>query len=231
MIPLFIGHDPREGIGTHVFLESLLRRSTLPVTVCFLHKPMLRRAFGHDVQEGTNAFTVSRFLIPYLMQWRGRAIFMDGADMLLRADLSELWEQFNAYTAVQVVQHDYESRHPRKYVGTPMEAENEHYTRKNWASLMLINCDHYAWRKLTPTYVESASKLDLLTFSWLTDHLIGELPVTWNWLVDEYGPNERAKLLHWTAGVPAFENYRDAPHASEWLEMRANVDYGTSPPS
>ena len=225
MIPLFIGHDPREGIGTHVFLESLLRTCTLPVTVCFLHKPLLRRAFGHDVKEGTNAFTVSRFLIPYLMQWRGRAIFMDGADMLLRADLSDLWDLFDPYKAVQVVKHEYTSKHDRKYVGTAMEAPNEHYPRKNWASLMLINCDHYAWRKLTPTYVETASKLELLTFSWLDEHLIGALPDEWNWLADEYGPNPGAKLLHWTAGVPGFHEYRNSPHAAEWLEHIAYVNY------
>jgi lipopolysaccharide biosynthesis glycosyltransferase len=223
-VNLFCGHDPREGIGTHVFLESLLRTSTLPVTVCFLHKPTLRRAFGHDVKVGTNAFTVSRFLIPYLMQWRGRAIFMDGADMLLRGDLADLWDLFDPYKAVQVVKHAYESRHPRKYVGTAMESANEHYPRKNWASLMLINCDHYAWRKLTPTYVETASKLELLTFSWLNECLIGDLPPDWNWLVDEYGANDEAKLVHWTAGVPAFEHYHNAPHADEWMEMRINVN-------
>jgi len=144
--------------------------------------------------------------------------------MLLRGDLADLWELFDPYAAVQVVKHQYESKHPRKYVGTPMEAPNEHYPRKNWASLMLINCDHYAWRKLTPTYVETASKLELLTFSWLNEVLIGDLPKTWNWLCDEYGPSDRARLLHWTAGVPEFEQYRDAPHADEWLEMRANIE-------
>jgi hypothetical protein len=89
---------------------------------------------------------------------------------------------------------------------------------------MLINCDHYAWRKLTPTYVETASRLELLTFSWLNEHLIGGLPAEWNWLADEYGANDEAKLVHWTAGVPAFEHYQNAPHADEWMEMRGHVE-------
>jgi hypothetical protein len=53
-------------------------------------------------------------------------------------------------------------------------------------------------------------------FEWLDPKLVGELPVEWNWLADEYGYNANAKLLHWTAGVPGFYHYRNAPHADEW---------------
>jgi hypothetical protein len=42
------------------------------------------------------------------------------------------------------------------------------------------------------------------------------LPPAWNWLADEYGYNAAAKLVHWTAGIPGFNAYRDSPHADEW---------------
>lgn len=228
MINLYVGHDPRESVGSFVFLSSMLRQTSVPVHVTYLHKPMLRRVFGGDIADGTNAFTLSRFLIPFMQDWRGTAIFCDGADMLLREDIAclEVWR--DPYTAVQVIKHSYKTNAPRKYIGTAMEADNEDYERKNWASVMLINCSHFAWRKMTPSYLRSASKLDTLNFSWMPDEWIGEIPSYWNWLVDEYGPNPTARLLHWTQGVPGFPAYKDAHHADEWFRELDNVNYATT---
>jgi hypothetical protein len=36
--------------------------------------------------------------------------------------------------AVAVVKHDYKTKHRRKYIGTPLEADNADYPRKNWSS-------------------------------------------------------------------------------------------------
>jgi hypothetical protein len=219
VIRLYVGHDPRETVGTHVFIQSVLEYTTRPTSITPLYKPMLKHAVG-DVKEGTNQFTLSRFLIPHLEGYKGWAIFADGADMLCRGDLYELAQQYDPWKAVQVVRHSYATKHPRKYVGTAMESENKDYPRKNWASLMLINCGHFAWRKLTPEYLRTASPLQILSFDWLHDSEIGDLSVEWNWLADEYGENRLAKLVHWTAGVPGFEHYKDAPHADEWRAMQ-----------
>ena len=228
MINLFIGHDTREAVGTHVFISSVLKHSSVPVSITPLHKPMLRRAFGGDVAEGTNAFTMSRFLIPFLMDWRGTAIFMDGADMLCRADLADLEALRDPYKAVQVVQHDYQTNAPRKYVGTEMEADNLDYRRKQWASVMLINCAHYAWRRMTPSMLLKGNRLEALSFAWCPDQYIGDLPVHWTWLVDEHGPSETAKVLHWTQGVPMFQNYSHMPHSDEWFKALIDVNYATN---
>ena len=227
MVNLFIGHDDREAVGTHVFISSVLKHSSVPVSITPLHKPMLRRAFGGDVGEGTNAFTMSRFLIPFLMNWNGTAIFMDGADMLLRWDIADLEALRDPYKAVQVVQHDYQTKNPIKYRGTHMESENIDYRRKNSASLMIINCSHYAWRRMTPSYLVKGNKLEALSFAWCPDQYIGSLPIAWNWLVDEYGLSETAKLLHWTAGVPLFSEYSHSPHSDEWFEGLRQVNYAT----
>jgi len=227
MINLYIGHDPRETIGTHVFIQSVLAHSSVPVAITPLHKPMLSKAFGGDVAEGTNAFTMSRFLIPFLQGWRGTAIFMDGADMLLKGDLAELEALRDPYKAVQVVKHNYQTNAPRKYVGTSMEADNLDYRRKNWASVMLINCDHYSWRKMTPSVLLDGNLLEALSFSWVADQYIGELPIHWNWLVDEFGRSEDAKVLHWTQGVPLFKNYSHTPHSDEWFKVLKDVNYAT----
>ena len=205
-IRLFCGYDPREAIGWHAFAQSVIdSREQVAITT-----------LQGEQRDGTNAFTYSRFLVPYLCGFDGWAIFADGSDMLLRGTLSELWEMRVPHMAVQVVQHDYKTRHPLKYVGTPMEAANSDYPRKNWSSLILWNCASFLNRILTPEFVAAAPGSYLHRFTWLTDDRIGPLPMEWNWLADEYGPNERAKLIHWTAGMPGFEHYSNAPHAQEW---------------
>jgi hypothetical protein len=177
-------------------------------------------------RDGTNAFTLARFEIPRLCRFNGWAIFMDGADMVCRADIAELWSMRDYSKCVQVVQHDeYKTKHPRKYVGTGMEAENFNYPRKNWSSVMLMNCAHPDWRR-----AEDPKKSQwgpyLQQFGW-TDR-IGSIEPEWNWLVDEFGPNPDAKVLHWTAGIPAFDHYMHAPMADEWFKARAKVTQATA---
>ena len=227
MINLYIGHDERETVGSHIFIQSVIDTTTVPVAITPLHKQMLVRAFGGAVREGTNAFTLSRFLIPMLQDYRGTAIFCDGADMLLRSDLANLERLRDPYKAVQVVKHDYKTSAPRKYVGTHMEAANQDYPCKNWASVMLINCAHYAWRRMTPSTIRDGNALEILGFTWCPDQYIGDLPASWNWLADEYGTNDSAHLLHWTQGIPLFDFYADAPHAREYKAAHAKVNYAT----
>ncbi len=224
MIRLFHGFDPREEIGTHTFCSSVIHRASEPVAMTALHLPALQ-AYKGGQRDGTNAFIYSRFLVPYLCGYQGFAIFVDGADMVCRGDIAELWAMRNPMRAVQVVKHEYRTKHPRKYVGTSMEAGNQDYPRKNQSSVMLMNCAHFDWKRITPESVAVMSGAQLHRFEFLQDRHIGELPMEWNWLADEYGPNPDAKLLHWTAGIPAWPAYRDAPMADEWAAAAVRVTH------
>lgn len=208
---VFFGHDDRVEAGTTAFLRSAIAHSGGALSLT----PLTRRNM-RDVQEGSNAFTFRRFLVPWMLGFRGWALFVDGADMLCRADLAEIFDLVYHNDAVRVVKHDYATRHARKYRGTCMECDNLDYDRKQWASVMLINCGHFAWRRVTPEFVRRANPLDLLQLRFVPDALIGGLPKTWNWLCDEDGANPEAKLLHFTAGIPAFPAHADAPMADEW---------------
>lgn len=216
-IQLFCGYDPREAVGFHVFVHSVLQTASMDVQFQALD------ACG--CQQGSNAFTLSRFLVPWLVGERQSfAIFADASDMLMKGDIADLAELFDDRYAVQVVKHaDYETRHPRKYVGTALECENRNYPRKNWASLMLINCRHPAWRLITPEYLRSAPIKETLQLSFLRDEWIGELPPAWNVLADEGQPVERAQILHWTAGIPGFRKYRHSPAGEQWHAARAQM--------
>jgi lipopolysaccharide biosynthesis glycosyltransferase len=218
-IPIFIGYDPREAIAFHVCANSIIRHSSQPVQIIPVALNLFKE-YTETHTDGSNHFIYTRFLVPYMMEWKGHAIFIDG-DMIVRDDISKLWELRNPYKDVQVVKHDYKTRMPIKYLGS----KNEDYPRKNWSSVILWNCNSFPNRKLTPEYVMKATGAELHRFTWCTDDRIGELPPEWNWLPDEYGPNPDAKLLHYTLGTPCFHEFADTPQGSEWHRERILTEY------
>ena len=227
-IQLFCGFDEREEVGYHAFCSSVIEHATVPVSIAPLSQKAMGRIYGAGHRDGTNGFIYLRFLVPYLMGYEGWAIFADGSDMVMQADIKELADLYDPWKAVQVVKHEYQTKHPRKYMGTAMEADNGNWPRKNWSSLMIINCGHYAWRQITPEAVASMAGSSLHRFSFIQDeNRIGELPPDWNWLADEFGENPNAKLLHWTAGIPGFPHYKDAPEADKWRKAHTQANHAT----
>ena len=212
-IRLYCGSDKREAIGLSVFCSSVWSRASVPVSITPLTENLAHLWGGQ--RDGSNQFIFGRFLIPYLQGYKGWAIFADGADMILQDDIANLWALRDDWKAVQCVQHDYKTKHPVKYMG----ATNEDYPRKNWSSLMLINCAHFAWRKVTPEYVEKSTGANLHRFQFIDDRYIGALPWYWNFLVGEYPKchdPHHPKLLHYTIGLPAFSEYAECDYATEW---------------
>lgn len=219
MIPVFIGYDTRETVAYHVCANSIIRHSS---SLVGLHPlaPNTIKTYEEKHTDGSNNFIYSRFLIPHLMNYNGWAIFLDG-DMLVREDITELWNMRDESKAVMVVKHDYKTRLTEKYLG----AKNENYPRKNWSSVILWNCGHEANRVVTPEFVQNATGAQVHRFTWLHDDLIGELPIEWNWLPDEFGRNDNAKLLHFTLGTPCFHDFATSPMADEWHREKIYTDY------
>lgn len=223
MIPVFIGYDPREAIAYHVCANSIIRKATVPMG---LNPLALNLMLGYKEQhnDGSNHFIYSRFLVPHLMNYQGWALFIDG-DMILRDDINELWNLRDETKAVMVVKHDYKTRMPVKYLG----AKNEDYPRKNWSSVILWNCGHALNRQITPEFVQNATGAQLHRFTWIPDDQVGELPVEWNWLPDEFGENKNAKLLHYTLGTPCFNDFATSPMSDEWHRERIFTEYSQQP--
>lgn len=218
MIRVFIGYDPVETVAFHVAAFSAMRRSSRPVSITGLVLRQLPIHRERDPRQSTE-FAFSRFLVPYLCRYEGRAIFLDG-DVLIRADIAELLEEAREDKAVWVVQHDYAPRGRTKFLGRMQSA----YPRKNWSSVMVFDCARC--RGLTPDYVERASGLELHQFRWLADEEIGALAPEWNHLVGEYAPNPEARIAHFTLGAPCFPEHADCEFAEEWRkELAALVQY------
>jgi lipopolysaccharide biosynthesis glycosyltransferase len=210
MINLTVGFDPRESIAYHVFCQSLISRSSQPVAITPLALNNLK-GYHEAHKDGSNAFIYSRFLTPYLMNYQGWCIWADG-DMVVLDDIAKLWAMRDDRYAVMVVKHDYKTKAPIKYLGN----KNEDYPRKNWSSLILWNCGHPANRALTPSFVETATGAELHRFNWLKDDDIGEITSLWNWLAEEYPPNNLAGLVHYTLGTPCFPEYANCAMSGFW---------------
>lgn len=211
-ILLVVGFDQRESIAYHVFCQSVLEKSSQPV--CFL--PLAENTLSNYKEthtDGSNKFIYSRFLTPYLANFSGWAIFADG-DMICQSDITELWALRDPNKAVQVVQHQYETKANIKYLGN----KNENYPRKNWSSVILWNCGHEKNKVLTPQFIEKQPGSYLHRFSWLEDDDIGSLPAEWNWLAIEYPENANAKIIHYTLGTPCFKDYSNTSMSNFWYD-------------
>lgn len=212
MIPIYVGYDPREPVAYATFCDSVIRHASQPVAFIPLALNVLRGQYEESHGDGSNDFIYSRFLVPHLTGFSGWAIYADG-DMVVKDDIAKLWAlRDNHNTGVMVAKHNYRTLAGSKYLG----AKNEDYPRKNWSSLILWNCVHFGNRVLTPEHVAKASGADLHRFTHLKDEQIGELPLEWNWLAEEYRHNDHAKLIHYTLGTPCFPEYHGCDHAEDW---------------
>ncbi len=219
-LDIFIGYDPREAVVYHTCVQSIIDNTTVPVAIHPLNLKMFSN-YKERHTDGSNAFIYSRFLVPYLKNFKGNAVFIDG-DMIIQSDLKNLFKLFNKEYAVQVVKHDYKTKYPIKYLGS----KNEDYPKKNWSSVILFNCEHKRNKILTPKFIESAKGSYLHRFSWLDEKLVGELPISWNYLVLEYPETNEADLLHYTIGAPCFSEYNYGIEAKIWNETYNNSSTG-----
>jgi lipopolysaccharide biosynthesis glycosyltransferase len=224
LLRVFIGFDPVETIAWHVMANSIFTKSSVPIALIPLNLKNLKGIHSRPRDpKQSNEFSYTRFLVPYLSDFKGYAIFFD-CDMMVRVDINEIFSEIktNPNKAVYVVKHNYEPKDDIKYLNTVQYA----YPRKNWSSVVLWNCEHPAHKKLTPEYVNTATGLELHRFSWLKDEDIGELDIEWNWLVGDYSnPPNNVKNVHWTIGGPYFHEYKNVDFSDEWFRERDLVNY------
>jgi len=227
---IFIGYDSREAEAFAVCRHSIQRHSPdIPIHAIELDqvregglywRPTSKKdgQLWDDISEApmSTEFAISRFLTPILAR-EGWALFID-CDMLLRTDIGELFAMAEDKYAVMCVQHpNYLPPDAVKMDGQMQTL----YKRKNWSSACLYNCDHPSNRALTVSMINTVPGRDLHRFAWLSDDEIGDLPMSWNWLVGVSDPEVVPDLVHFTSGGPWFNSYRDVPYADEWRCERA----------
>lgn len=231
MIPVFIGYDPAEPIAYHVLAHSLQKHSSEPLAICPVGNTVLppslwwRQRGTYDSTEFSNA----RFIVPALTEHRGWAIFMD-CDMVALGDIAEVWAQRDDRYAVRVVKHEHFPTEKTKFLGQQQTT----YARKNWSSMMLLNCEHRS--ALTASQAHSMPGLWLHGFDWCHDDEIGDIHGLWNVLVTpglEHpafadGASLRdIRCLHYTNGGP-WHGYQ-ALHGARWWHAYEDMVAGQNP--
>ena len=144
-------------------------------------------------RRGLTPFTYSRFLVPWLCDFEGQAIFLD-ADMLLVSDICEVLDELTDDHAISVVKS---------------------IARFEQTSFAVFNCSHPSNKCLVPEYIQSTSD-SLHNLEWLRDDEIGDLDPKWNQLIGYQEVDASAGNLHYTMGIPAYAETATCPHADYW---------------
>ncbi len=116
MINVFIGYDTKEKVAHSVLTHSILKHSTKPVAITPIYLENIKDDFIRERNAlSSTEFSFSRFITPHLMNYQGWALFMD-CDMLMKADINELWRLRDDRYAVQVCKHDYTPKSKVKFL-------------------------------------------------------------------------------------------------------------------
>jgi hypothetical protein len=215
-LKVFIGYDSKEKIASTICNFSLKKNTTIPISVNYLKINQLRKKKiykrKNDPKSSTE-FTFSRFLVPYLSNFKGWSIFCD-CDFLWMGDLKDLQKKFNRKYAVMCVKHDYKPNKNFKFDNKRQYV----YPRKNWSSMVIWNNEHLSNKKLTLKMINTKDGTFLHRFGWLKDEEIGSVPYNWNWLAGYYKvkSNNKPKAIHYTDGGPWHKGYENKELSDKW---------------
>lgn len=208
-----IGYDRNNRMPAYTLAESIMQKSSVVISFTFLHMDMIKEFTRTPSAFDSTEFSNSRFIVPYLFDYKGWALFLDN-DMIVDGDIKELFEYADDAFDVMCVKHNQICDNTTKFLGKLQVP----YEKKNWSSVMLFNnskCD-----ALTLEYVNTAPGLELHQFKWTSDERIGSLPLEWNYLVENTNQtNKTPKLIHYTNGGPYFEETFNCQYAEKWKEI------------
>lgn len=169
MIRVFIGVDRRQFVAANVLAHSIERNASQPVAITKLYRDTL------PVKRlGLTEFTYTRYLVPWLCDYEGTAIFMD-ADMLCLGDVAKLMEYAPKSKSVSVA----------------------NVTEFERPSLMIFRNEDCT--ALTPELITNGTPQD---FSWGT--METTIPPEWNHILGYSEPCLDPQLIHYTMGIPYF---------------------------
>ena len=217
---IYIGYDSRQKIASKV-CEYSLRHHSKDLDISFLKLTQLKKKklYWRPYKNQSTEFTYSRFLIPYLQNYKGWALYCDD-DFLFVQDVKHLMKLQNNSKAVMCVKHEYKPKSKTK-MGNKKQIN---YDKKNWSSLMLINCEHPDVKNLDLSMVNEESGEYLHQFEWLNEEDIGSIPHSWNWLVNWYRTDKgdgHPDALHFTEGGPWIV---DSEYKQTWLNYKKQME-------
>ena len=217
---IFIGYDSREKIAFHVLSHSIISNATIPVTITPINLNNLKRFYNRaKAKKHSTEFSISRFLTPYLSNYKGYSLYLD-CDFVMLGDVGKLFKFIlkQSYKTVWCVKHkDYIPKDKIKF----LREKQLPYAKKNWSSFMIFN--NAKCKILTPSLVSKASGLYLHQFKWTKEKSIGSLPRNWNILVGEQKFPKKINALHYTLGGPYFKRHAKCQGAKFWFKYKKQI--------
>lgn len=189
---LFIGFDSRQPLACTVAAHSAMLNCSKPLAITPLRLPALPIK-----RRGLTEFTFSRYLVPWLCNYAGHALFID-SDMLVLGDLAKL---------------PWDVRGPVAWVPHEKSSLNGQGLRFERPSVMLFDCGHPNCAQLTPEFIEKGHPESQ---EWADGYFA--LEPEWNHLVGYDKPRQDAKIVHFTQGIPCFEETLNDEWAEVWAE-------------
>lgn len=229
-----MGYDAREKLAYDVARYSILSRTNSRVSIYPIERLTVKHLMDRPTRKDgeqlwdiisdapmSTEFAIARFAIPHLTH-SGWVLFID-PDIICRTDIQELFNLVDDKYAVMCVKHNHIPSNDTKFHDAGMIQTT--YPRKNWSSVILWNLDHPGNKNLTLDILNSWPGRDLHAFKWLKDEEIGELEQEWNFLVGvNNGKLEDQKILHYTDGTPAWENWEPLPTDYIWNREKALME-------
>lgn len=219
---IFIGYDPRETVAFHVLSQSILENSSIPISITPINLKNLKKFYKRKKRsKDSTEFSISRFLTPYLSDYKGYSLFVD-CDFVIRDDIAKLLKivKSDPRKVLWCVKHKYVPKNKIKFLNEKQLL----YSKKNWSSFVVYN--NKKCKILTPKFIERANGLYLHQFRWTKDHLIGTLPKQWNVLVGEQKIPKNFKSLHFTVGGPYFKKYKKFSGSNIWFKYKKIMEQG-----
>ena len=209
-IRVFVGTDRTQMLAARVLEYSIRKHASMSVDfvpMCDLPVPMPKDAQNRP----RTGFSFSRFLIPSLCDYRGRAIYVD-ADMLVLNDIAKLWDMPMDEADILCAEQPSEKGRIRQY------------------SVMLLNCSNLRWKidEIVQGLDDGSYSYPRLMYDFCvvgSEKIASALPYEWNSL--EYYEPGKTCLIHYTdMPTQPWVSFRNS-HRSIWYKaLREAVGEG-----
>lgn len=214
---VFVGADRSQLLAVKVLEHSLRRHTDMSVSVTSMHE--LDLPSPNDLrQSARTGFSFTRFAIPELAGFTGRALYLD-ADMLVFKDLREIYDLPFGRAKV-IIQEELPEAAQAAKAGAPAR-------RIKQCSVMMLDCGALDWKAneiiagLDGRYTYEDLMFDLCLLQ--PEEIAYDIPFKWNSL-EVYEPG-RTGLIHYTDMNTQPWVYVGNPNGRLWLdEVRLMLD-------
>ena len=222
-VRVYVGADRSQLLAVKVLEHSIKRHTKLPVEVhAMVDLPV--RVPKDPLNWQRTGFSFSRFCIPELAGYQGKALYLD-ADMLVFTDIADLWNiPFDG--AKVIIQEDLpeERQQTNQKKGAPAK-------RVKQCAVMLLDCDRLPWK--IDNIIDGFDNDDYDYEKLMYDLCILDeseikyaVPFRWN-SMEYYQPDETA-LLHYTDMATQPWVFAQNEYGELWLdEVRLMLKNGT----